>query len=63
MQTDESDERTEPTEWELDQDFREEYETLTISLFQIAVEYGRIYQIADQHDVYEGDIRCIYYLE
>ena len=60
---DESDERTEPTEWELDQDFREEYETLTISLFQIAVEYGRIYQIADQHDVYEGDIRCIYYLE
>lgn len=58
---DESDE--EPTEWDFDQDFREEYESLTISLFQIAEEFGRIYQIADQHDVYEGDVRCIYYLE
>ena len=51
------------TEWEVQQNFEEEYEELTISLFQIAEEYGRIYQIADQHDLYEGDVRCIYYLE
>lgn len=60
---DESDERNMETDWELDQNFEEEYETLTISLFQIAEEFGRIYQIAEQHDVYESDVRCIYYLE
>ena len=59
----EGDEDYPETEWELDQNFKEEFETLTISLFQIAEEYGRIYQIAEEHDVFETDVRCIYYLE
>lgn len=51
------------TEWEVQQNFDEDYEELTISLFQIAEEYGRIYQIAVQHDLCVEDVRCIYYLE